>query len=79
MEESISERAGVCAAPLGKLALSKSRLLTCHRHLTPGGYFEQVEIDWIPGWEGTDIPAQSSLLQWAEQFLQGMDGFQRSV
>lgn len=49
------------------------------RHTTPGGYIEQVEINWLPSWEGSDIPARSSFLEWAQKFLQGMDGFQRSA
>ncbi|KAJ3495770.1 hypothetical protein NLG97_g3154 [Lecanicillium saksenae] len=48
-------------------------------HTIPGGYIEQVEIDWIPSWEGSDLPEHSALLEWARKFLQGMDGFQRSA
>ncbi|TQW09882.1 methyl transferase [Cordyceps javanica] len=48
-------------------------------HTAPGGYIEQVEMNWLPSWEGTDIPAHSSFLEWAQKFLQGMDGFQRSA
>ncbi|KAJ6787956.1 hypothetical protein PWT90_09357 [Aphanocladium album] len=48
-------------------------------HTTPGGYIEQVEIDWIPSWEGTDLPEHSSFLEWAQKFLRGMDAFQRSA
>lgn len=45
----------------------------------PGGYIEQVEIDWVPRWESADIPEGSALLEWSQKFLGGMDDFQRSA
>ncbi|KAK8150838.1 hypothetical protein G3M48_005933 [Beauveria asiatica] len=48
-------------------------------HTTPGGYIEQVEINWLPAWHGSDIPNDSSLMEWAQKYLQGMDGFHRSA
>lgn len=55
-------------------------MLTVGRHTKPGtGYIEQVEIDWIPRWDGGEIPENSAMLEWAQKFLRGMDGFQRSA
>ena len=52
---------------------------TTNRHTTPGGYIEQVEIDWVPRWESAGIPESSALLEWSQKFLEGMDHFQRSA
>lgn len=38
---------------------------------------EHVEIDWVPQWEGSDVPSSSAIGLWAETFLRGMDGFDR--
>lgn len=53
--------------------------LPAARHTTPGGYIEQVEIDWVPQCEGADVPENSALLEWSQKFLGGMDKFQRSA
>ncbi|ATY58519.1 methyltransferase LaeA [Cordyceps militaris] len=50
-----------------------------YAHTTPGGYIEQVEIHWLPSWEGIEQPAVSAFKNWAEFFLQGMDNFERSA
>ncbi|CAH0029510.1 unnamed protein product [Clonostachys rhizophaga] len=49
-------------------------------HLVPGsGYIEQTEIDWDPQWdESGDIPSPSSLKEWADRFLAGLDRSKRS-
>lgn len=43
------------------------------------GVIQQVEIDWVPLWENTAAPDNSALREWSRLFLEGMDGFQRSV
>ncbi|TQV90234.1 methyl transferase [Cordyceps javanica] len=50
-----------------------------NRHTAPGGFIEQVEIDWVPRWESANIPESSALLEWSQKFLEGMDHFQRSA
>ncbi|OAA61539.1 methyltransferase LaeA [Cordyceps fumosorosea ARSEF 2679] len=46
-------------------------------HTTPGGYIEQVEIDWLPVVDGLNTPVH--LLKWATDFLDAMDNFQQSA
>ncbi|EGU83882.1 hypothetical protein FOXB_05596 [Fusarium oxysporum f. sp. conglutinans Fo5176] len=49
-------------------------------HLTPGiGFFEHIEVDWIPRCDDDERPANSAFVKWAELFLDGMDRFNRSV
>ncbi|KEY65139.1 hypothetical protein S7711_04229 [Stachybotrys chartarum IBT 7711] len=48
-------------------------------HLRPGGWIEQVEIDWTPTWDGPEPPSQSYVKYWSELFLSGMDDFGRSA
>lgn len=51
-----------------------------HRHLVPlHGYFEQVEIDWTPRWDGPDVPEDSALARWSDLFLRGLDTANRSA
>jgi len=51
-----------------------------YRHLKPYyGYVEQVEIDWMPrSDDGTLLPG-SYLVQWAEELMDAMDGFDRPL
>lgn len=52
----------------------------CNRHLVPlEGYFEQVELDWVPRWDGPDIPQNSALARWSDCFLRGLDNANRSA
>ncbi|VUC29681.1 unnamed protein product [Clonostachys rosea] len=50
-------------------------------HLLPGhGFIEQTEIDWDPQWdESGDIPSPSSVKEWADRFLAGLDASKRSA
>ncbi|KAK5992826.1 Secondary metabolism regulator LAE1 [Cladobotryum mycophilum] len=48
-------------------------------HLEPGGYMEQLEVDWTPRWEGDDVPVESAMREWADLFLRAMDRFNRSA
>ncbi|KAK0731414.1 S-adenosyl-L-methionine-dependent methyltransferase [Lasiosphaeris hirsuta] len=51
-----------------------------HRHLKPYyGYIEQVEIDWTPRTDDGSLPPNSFLMQWAEELMDAMDGFDRSI
>lgn len=48
--------------------------------MTPGiGFFEHIEVDWIPRCDDDERPANSAFVKWAELFLDGMDRFNRSV
>ncbi|KAJ3496093.1 hypothetical protein NLG97_g2917 [Lecanicillium saksenae] len=49
-----------------------------YNHTAPGGYFEQIELDWEPRWEG-QRPKNSALLEWSHKFLEGMDRFRCSA
>ncbi|KAJ3499543.1 hypothetical protein NLG97_g248 [Lecanicillium saksenae] len=49
------------------------------KHTAPGGHLEQVEIEWVPRWEGATMPECSALLEWSQKFLSGMDEFHRSA
>lgn len=49
-------------------------------HLTPGsGYVEHVEINWVPGWEGSDVPEVSALKRWADLFLLSLTAMGRNA
>ncbi|QPG96082.1 hypothetical protein C2857_003113 [Epichloe festucae Fl1] len=49
-------------------------------HLKPGsGYIEHIEIDWVPRWDGNDVPPESSLHEWSQLLLRGLDRFNRNA
>ncbi|KAK4451776.1 Trans-aconitate 2-methyltransferase [Podospora aff. communis PSN243] len=51
-----------------------------HRHLRPYyGWIEQVEIDWMPRCDDGTLPPGSYLVQWAEELMTAMDGFDRPL
>jgi hypothetical protein len=55
-------------------------LSTFNRHLAPGiGYVEHTEIDWVPHWDGDDIPSPSALQEWSELFLTSLDRYNRRI
>lgn len=53
------------------------------RHLSPGGRFEHVEIDWKPRWnpqrEGEEHPSTWALGRWYETFSTAMASYHKSV
>lgn len=40
---------------------------------------EQIEIDWVPRWDGNHRPVQSALQEWSDKFLEAMDCLGRSA
>lgn len=40
---------------------------------------EHLEIDWVPQWEGDDVPSPSALEDWSSKFLRAMNGFHRNA
>lgn len=43
------------------------------------GYFEQVEIDYRPQWEGGEVPEPSAIKEWSDHWLQGHENNNRSA
>lgn len=43
------------------------------------GYFEQLEIDWSPCWDGEEVPETSVVKEWSDHFLDGLDRANRSA
>ena len=41
-------------------------------HLMPNGWFEQVEIDWMPRCDDGSLPQNSALEKWANELLNAM-------
>ncbi|KAH8883874.1 methyltransferase LaeA [Thozetella sp. PMI_491] len=48
-------------------------------HLKPGGWFEQVEIDWTPHCRDGTLPQNSALEQWAFELTQAMNDANRPI
>jgi len=56
------------------------QLVDRHRHCKPYyGHIEQVEIDFTPRTDDGTLPQGSYLVQWADELMQAMDGFDRSI
>jgi len=50
-----------------------------YAHLQPGGWFEQVEIDWTPRCRDGTLPPNSALEQWAHELASAMHDAGRPI
>ena len=48
-------------------------------HLKPGGWFEQVEIDWTPRCDDSSLPPNSALERWAHEVSSAMRQANRPI
>jgi len=55
--------------------MSLARQLIWHRHLKPGGWFEQFEVGVVPKADDGTVPKGSIFEQWGEVLLQSGDAF----
>ena len=50
-----------------------------YNHLKPGGWFEQVEIDWTPRCDDGSLPPNSALERWAHELTGAMRQANRPI